>query len=98
MAVMEAVAAIHCLMVMIDHSWVDTVVTCVHWDLRLDDWQATNCHDWDNPVAIIAIAHDMTIDNQTDHLIVGEADQGLTWGLDPLQITWLKSTHAVWFI
>ena len=102
MVVTEVVAAIHHLMVMIDCSWVDavvnTVVMCVHWDLSLDDQQATNCHDWDNQVVIVVVVHDITTDDQTDCLIVGEADQGLTWGLGPPQITWLKSAHAVQFI
>jgi len=91
MVVMEAVAAIHCLMVMIDHNWVDTavdtVVTHVHWDLRIDNQQATNHHDQDSQVAIIVIVLNTLVDNQTDHLIIGEASQGLARGLVPLLIT-----------
>jgi hypothetical protein len=36
----------------------------------------------------------MTIDDQIDHPIVGEAGQGLARGLDPRQLTQMKRAHA----
>ena len=82
-----AVEAIHHLMVMINRSRVDAVadivVTRVHWDLSLNNRQATNHHDQDNQVVIIVVAHDMMRDDQTDRLIVGEVNQGLARGLGP---------------
>ena len=89
MVVMEAMAVIHRPMVIVDHSRVDVVVGTVvppnHYILRLDDWQAANCHDHDPLVVIVVVAHDMTSDDQVSCPIVGEAAQGLARGLDPHQ-------------
>jgi hypothetical protein len=81
MVVMEAMAVIHCPMVIVDHSRVDVVVGTVvlpnRYALRLDDRQATDRHDRDPLVVIVVVAHDMTSDDQVSHPIIGEAAQGL---------------------
>jgi len=86
---MEAMAVIHCPMVIVDHSRVDVVVSTVvppnHYVLRLNNWQATDRHDRDPLVIIVVVAHDMTSDDQVSCPIVGEAAQGLARGLDPHQ-------------
>jgi hypothetical protein len=73
MVVTEAMAVTHHPMVMV----VGTVVLQDHYNLRLDDRQATDHHDCDHLVVIIVVAHDMTIDDQIDHPIIGKAVQGL---------------------
>jgi hypothetical protein len=70
-------AVIHRPMVIINHSQVDVVVSTIvpqgHYDLILNDR-----HDLNHPVVIVVVAHDMTIDDQVDHPIIGKAVQGLT--------------------
>jgi hypothetical protein len=82
-------AVTHCPMVIVNHSRVDVVVGTVvlpnHYVLRLDDRQAANRHDRDHLVVIVVVAHDMTIDDQVNCPIAGEAVQGLARGLDPRQ-------------
>jgi hypothetical protein len=94
MVVTEAMAVTHRPMVIVDHSQVDVVVGTVvlHncYVLRVDDRQAADRHDCDHLVVIIVVAHDMTIDNQVDRPIVGEAAQGLARGLDPHQLIQMK--------
>jgi hypothetical protein len=65
-----------------------------HYVLRLDDRQAANRHDCDHLVVIVVIAHDMTIDDQVNRPIIGEAVQGLAQGLDPRQPIRMKRAHA----
>jgi hypothetical protein len=36
----------------------------------------------------------MTMDDQIDHPLIGEAGQGLAQGLDPRQLTRMKRAHA----
>jgi len=98
LVVMEVMAVTHRPMVIVDHSRVDIVVGTVvpqdHYNLRLDDQQAANHHDRDHLVVIVVIAHNMTIDDQVDCPIVGEAAQGLTRGLDPCQLIRMKQAHT----
>jgi len=81
MVVTEAMAVTHHPMVMVNHSRVYVVVGTVvlqdRYNLRLDNQQATNHHDRDHLVVIVVVAHDMTIDDQIDHPIIGKAVQGL---------------------
>ena len=81
MVVTEAMAVTHHPMVMVNHSRVYVVVGTVVlqdcYNLRLDDRQATNHHNRDHLVMIVVVAHDMTIDDQIDHPIIGKAVQGL---------------------
>ena len=81
MVVTEVMAVTHCPMVIVDHSQVDVVVSTVvphnHYVLRLNDRQAADRHDRDHLVVIVVVAHDITIDDQVGHPIVGEATQGL---------------------
>jgi hypothetical protein len=93
MVVMEAMAVIHCPMVIVDHSRVNVVVGTVvlpnHYVLRLADR-----HDCDHLVVIVVIAHDMTRDDQVSCPLIGEASQGLAQGLDPHQLIQMRRAHA----